>query len=76
MESLAKTSTVEITEEYIRGATTQILDQDPQEAFQQGRQYGQNLIEKARRDYLQSPEASSIVGRIIAQVKKNLGQQS
>lgn len=76
MQSLAKTSTVEMTEEYIKGATTQILAQDPQEAFQQGRQYGQNLVEKARREYLQSPDASAMVARIIAQVKKNLGQKS
>lgn len=76
LESLAKTSTLEITEEYIKGATTQILEQDPQEAFQQGQQYGQALIEKARRDYLQSPDASAMVGRIIALVKKNLGQKS
>jgi hypothetical protein len=76
MESLAKTSTVEMAQEYIKGAATQILDQDPQEAFRQGQQYGQNLVEKARHDYLQGPEASEMVGHIIAQVKKNLGQQS
>ena len=57
MDTLAKASVTGIAEDYIKGATVQILEQDSGEAFRQGRQYGQRLIEKARREVLQGPEA-------------------
>jgi hypothetical protein len=75
MSALAKDSAIQMAEQYVQGAATRILSQDPEKAFQQGEQFGQLLVEQARREVINDPATNDLVKRVVANVKKSLGQK-